>query len=554
VLTLLLISLLVACAGPATTDQTTTSVSPATTTAAATTTTASAPKPQGELIAAVNNFGSELFIPWLDPVFPHAYMLIYDMLIYWDYINEKFLPGLAESWDVSVDGMTTTFHLRQGIQFQDGWGELTSADVKYTFEMQASPKSIGKTAQTRRIASMDTPDPYTLVVHMKNPYHTFFVDMSMGNSGVCQGIVCKKYLETVGEEVASQKPIGTGPFKLIESNPGNYMKFEALDSHWRVVPEFKNVTLRLIPETSTLIAALKTGEVDLAQVPADQLSDLKTSGLAVEVNPVGGTVLVAGLGGMVIPEDTRYDPAIHNKDPWSDPRVRKAMAMAIDRQALCDALLAGFGNPASVPLYTAAANKYQYPYDPAAGRQLLKDAGYPDGFSFRIISSVMASFPGAPQVAEALAGYWQQIGLKPEIATIDYNTYLTKNIGKCQTAGDVWLNIISVIADELNKAETFLMPNVNQLTYSDTGSFAIYRDNPKSNFEERNALVDKLNQYYFDNVGPIPLFRNAYYFAWNSEKISPFIHEASARPLYLEYVRHAQPLNTFRLFNPWPGR
>jgi hypothetical protein len=95
---------------------------------------------------------------------------------------------------------------------------------------------------------------------------------------------------------------------------------------------------------------------------------------------------------------------------------------------------------------------------------------------------------------------------------------------------------------------------VNQLTYSDAGSFAIYRDNSKSNFEERNAVVDKLNQYYFDNVGPIPIFRNAYYFAWDSEKILPFIHEASARPLYLEYVRHAQPLNTFRLFNPWPGR
>ena len=99
---------------------------------------------------------------------------------------------------------------------QDGWGEFTSADVKYNFEMQASPKSVGKVAQCRRIASMDTPDPYTLVVHFKDPYPTFFVDLSMGNSGVCQGIVCKKYVETVGEEAASQKPIGTGPYKLVE--------------------------------------------------------------------------------------------------------------------------------------------------------------------------------------------------------------------------------------------------------------------------------------------------------------------------------------------------
>ena len=178
VLTLLLISLLPGCGASTTTTQASTSAPALATTQAPTssapvTTTAAAVKPQGELVAAVQSFGSENFLPWLDPVFPHAYMLVYDMLIYWDYINLKFLPGLAESWEVSPDGMTTTFHLRKGTQFQEGWGELTSADVKYNFEMQASPKSVGKTAQTRRIASMDTPDPYTLVVHMKDPYYTF---------------------------------------------------------------------------------------------------------------------------------------------------------------------------------------------------------------------------------------------------------------------------------------------------------------------------------------------------------------------------------------------
>jgi ABC-type transport system substrate-binding protein len=401
---------------------------------------------------------------------------------------------------------------------------------------------------------MDTPDPYTLVVHFKNPYPSFYVDMSMGNSGVCQGIVCKKYIETVGEDIASQKPVGTGPYKLVESDSGNYFKLEALDSHWRVVPEFKTATVRLIAETGTLVAALKNKEVDLAVVPKDQLMDLKASGVAVEENPIGGAILNVSLGGMVLPEDKRYDAASHNKDPWIDVRVRKAMAIAFDRQAISKAIYAGYADPAGVPLFSVDMDKYQYPYDPAAARQLLKEAGYPNGFSFIVVSSPGTAEQESPRVAEALAGYWQQIGLDPKIEVIDYNTYYSRNIIKCITAGNVWITPIGAIADQMSKVEFYLMPNVVQVMYEDEGSYAIYKNNPNGTFKERVALVDKLNQYYYENIGPIPVVRSAHGYAWNSDKILPFPHVDGIRPLYLEYVRHAQPLNTFRLFTPWPGR
>ena len=204
--TLLLISLLIACAVPATTTGSPassataiTSQTPITSALAATNAT---PKPQGELVGALSSFGNENWLPWLDPTMANVHDVVYDLLIYWDNVNRKFIPGLAESWEVTSDGLTLTYHLRKGIQFVEGWGELTSADVKYNFEMQASSKSIGKAAQCRRIASMETPDPYTLVLHFKDSYPTFFVDLSMANSGVCQGIVCKKYVETVGEEIS----------------------------------------------------------------------------------------------------------------------------------------------------------------------------------------------------------------------------------------------------------------------------------------------------------------------------------------------------------------
>ena len=547
-LTLLLISLLASCAAPATTNK-----APTTTTAPIITT-AAVVNPQGELIVALQAFGGENWLPWLDPSMANLHDIVYDMLIYWDHMNRKFLPGLATSWEVSQDGMTLTYHLRKGVQFSDGWGELTSADVKFNFEMHASKLSVGKAAQTRRIASMDTPDPYTLVVNFKDPYPTFYVDLSMANSGVCQGIICKKYFETVGEDTASQKPIGTGPYKLVDSQPGSYFKFEALDSHWRVVPEFKTLTTRLVIEASTLIAALKTKEIDMSMVPAAQLSDLKASGVTVEASSLGGTLLAVSLGGMVLPDDRRYDAAVHNKDPWTDVRVRKAMAISIDRAAICKAIYADYAQPASVPLFSADMDKYQYPYDPASAKQLLKDAGYPNGFSFNAISTPGGTSAESPRIMEALAAYWQQIGLDPKITVIDYNTYYSKNIVLCKTAGNVALVPNSAIADMLAKAEIFLFPNGAQVINQDAGSYAIYKNNPKMTFEERDALVNKLNQYYYENYIPISVLRNGFCFAWNSDKISPWPHHDSIRPLYFEYIRHAQPLNTFRLFSPWPDR
>jgi peptide/nickel transport system substrate-binding protein len=558
-LTLLIISLLISCAAaPATTQPTITSPQATTTQPPTSSTPASAVaatnKPQGELVAALQTFGNENFLPWLDASAAPLDDLVYDMLIYWDHLNFKFLPGLAESWEVSPDGLSLIYHLRKGVQWQDGWGEFTSADVKFNFEMQASKKSIGKVSQTRRIASMDIPDPYTLNVHFKDSYPTFWMDLSVGNSGICQGIVCKKYVETVGEEVASQKPIGSGPFKLVDSQSGSYFKFEALDNHWRVVPEFKTITVRLLPETSTLIAALKNKEIDLAQVPVEQLVDLKAAGVTVEVSPLGGGMLVIRWGGLVIPVDKRYDPAYHNKDPWTDVRVRKAMAIAIDREAISKAIFAGSAKPAGVPLNSADMDKYLYSYDSAAARQLLKDAGYPDGFSFKVISYLQPGVPESPRLMEALASFWQQIGLDPQIVVIDLATYNNKNVAPLKMAGEVSLYRIAPVADMLSRAELFLMPNVTTPLFEDEGSYAIYNDAPKKTFEERWACVDKLNKYYFENVGPIPVVRAGYCFAWNPEKILPWPHHESPAPVYYEYIRHAQPLNTFRLFNPWPDR
>jgi len=162
--------------------------------------------------------------------------------------------------------------------------------------------------------------------------------------------------------------------------------------------------------------------------------------------------------------------------------------------------------------------------------------------------------PGAsesPRIIETLAGYWKEIGLDPKITIIDYATYTNKNRTPLKTAGEVSLFRMSPGADMLSRTELYLMPNSMTTLFEDEESYAIWKEGyVRINVDERSEYVDKLNKYYYENVGPIPVIRAGLCYTWNPIKISPWPHQALTAPYYLEYVRHTQPLNTFRLFSP----
>ncbi|MCJ7595869.1 MAG: ABC transporter substrate-binding protein, partial [Desulfobacterales bacterium] len=199
--------------------------------------------PKDTVIIALSTLHEETFLPW-NGGGPRKFYLdtIYEYLFYLDPVTDKAIPGLAERWEMSEDGKIWTFFLRKGVPFNEGWGELSAEDVKYSVERLIDPKSIvGPASQMRRIIEkVEAPEKYKVVIYLKGPDSEF--DRGYMGNTMCQPILSKKYVEQVSDVKANAHPIGTGPFTLAEYKKGISIKLKAIpgvEKHWRVKPDFE---------------------------------------------------------------------------------------------------------------------------------------------------------------------------------------------------------------------------------------------------------------------------------------------------------------------------
>ena len=276
-------------------------------------------------------------------------------------------PSLAESWQVSPDGRQYSFTLRKGVKFHNG-DTLTSEDVKFSFERYrgASAKPLKDS-----VAAIETPDPGRVRFRLKRAWPDFMTFYTAASGA--GWIVPKKYVEKVGDEGFKKAPIGAGPYKFVSYSPGVELVMDAFEQFWRKTPNVKRLVLKSIPDEATRLAALKRGEVDVAYAIRGALAEelRRSPGLTLKPNVGQATFWVS------FPD--QWDP----KSPWHDRRVRLAASYAIDRQAMNQADSLGFSKitwsivPASFEFYWQPPG---YSYDPAKAKQLLSEAGYPNGF------------------------------------------------------------------------------------------------------------------------------------------------------------------------------
>jgi len=352
---------------------------------------------------------------WLDPstappqITPFGVLYaIHDALVR-PLPGQKMGPSLAESWTESPDGLTYEFKLRRGLKFHNG-DPVTSDDVRFSFERYQG--AAAKELKTH-VRQVDAVDPLTVRFHLREPWPDFMT--FYGTTATAAGIVLpRKYYEQVGAEGFRQKPVGAGPFKFVAQRAGVDITLEAFPGYWRHAPHIKRLTLNSVPDSTTRLTMLKSGQTDYALF----LDGPEAEAVKRDSRYTLADTRHASIFWIEFPE--QWDP----KSPWHDKRMRQAVNFALDRKATNEAACLGFCPPAGVivPRVMDFALQVEPPaYDPQRAKLLLADAGYPNG----IDAGELVPIPPFFTMGEAVVNYLNAVGIRVIMRQMERATFYT---------------------------------------------------------------------------------------------------------------------------------
>ncbi|MFG1477838.1 ABC transporter substrate-binding protein [Xanthobacter sp. V4C-4] len=351
---------------------------------------------------------------------------IFDGLVDYD-ADLKPVPALAESWDTSKDGLTFTLHLRDGVKWHDGT-PFTSADVKWTLEEVWKKIHPRNQAIFSKVTAVDTPDARTVVLHLSEPSIAI---LSSLNSNGAQVLPKHLYEGTdILNNPYNNKPVGTGPFVFKEWRKGEYVLLERNPDYWDAgKPYLDKVVFRVIPDAAARSAALEKGEVQwgvLSPVPlkdAERLAKLPNLRVSTEGYEWVSPWLFADF---------------NVERPYlKDPKVRQALAQAIDRAAISKVVWFGFAKPATSPVPSTLAAFHDdggvvYPFDPKKAEALLDEAGYkrgPDGTRFSLNIDYIPYGDDFKRTAEYIKQALKRIGVEANVRSQDTAAYTRRVYG-----------------------------------------------------------------------------------------------------------------------------
>jgi peptide/nickel transport system substrate-binding protein len=451
--------------------------------------------PSGELVYAMH---VTLSPSWFDPTETPAQITPFGILyalhdaVVRPLPGERMGPALAESWSESPDGLTYEFKLRPGLKFHNG-DPCTAEDVVFSFTRY---KGVGAAELKAKVKNVEVVDARTVRFHLHQPWPDFMT--FYGTTATAAGVVVpKKYLEQVGEDGFKQHPIGMGPYKFVSHTPGIELVLEANEAYWRHPPYIKRIIMKGVPEGTTRLAMLKRGEADIAFALEGEVAE------EVKRDPKLQLVDTRHASIQWLDFAEQWDP----KSPWHDKRVRLAANYAIDRQAINEAACLGFCPPTAVIIPRVmdfALQTEPLPYDPKKAKELLKEAGYPNGFD----AGDLAPIPPFYIVGESVVNYLNAVGIRVKMRTMEraafYTAWKEKKLPGLSIVG------AGASGNAATRVEAFIYskgtyayggyPDIDELFQQQ----AVERDKAK-----REALLHRIQQLTMERVmyAPIMDFR-----------------------------------------------
>jgi len=431
---------------------------------------------------------------------------LFDKLLHFQEDSTALEPGLATSWEVSPDGKTYTFHLRQGVRFHDGTPFDADA-VKINFDRQRKPLE-GQQFEFWQsffepvVDEVTVVDPQTVRISLRENDATFLSNLAMFSMGIVSPAALAKY----GADVA-RHPVGTGPFRFVKWDPNQKIVLAANEDYWDGRPYLDKLIFKPVPENAVRLLELEVGAIH----GMNGLNPDDTS--RVEENPELAFLEESGM-------NVGYLAMNNDRKPFDQVKVRQALNHAINKPALIKAFFADgrLGEAAKNPMpptlwgYNDAIRDYAY--DPARAKQLLSEAGYPQGFEMELwaLPVVRPYMPQGQRVAEAIQSDLAKIGVKVRITTYEWGTYLDK-----LSKGDHQAALIGWIGDN-GDPDNFLFNLLDASNARKGGStnYAFYRGQDAhhllmkarrvADMAERTRLYEEAQVAIHKDAPWVPLF------------------------------------------------
>ena len=443
-------------------------------------------QPEGQLTIA---FDASIAPTFLDPAetpgigTPFAFLYaMHDALI-------KPLPGndmapcLAESWKESADGLTWEFKLRQGLKFHNG-DPFTAEDVKFSFVRYkgASAKLLHD-----RVKAIEIPDPYRIRFVLDKPWPDFLVFYASPATGAAW-VVSKKYLEKVGEDGFKRQPVGLGPYRFVRQSPGLELVLEANEKYWRKKPTIKTLVFKGVPDRTTRLAMLKTGEADIGYLMVG------VEAATIKADPKLRLARVIPPAAWWLDFPDQWNP----KSPWHDRRVRLAAAMAIDKQGLNEAERLGYSRLTGsiIPSVMDFALRLEpYPYDPTHAKRLLAEAGYPNGFD----AGDLTPLPPFITMGEGAANYLAAVGIRTRIRGMERATFM--EAWRTKKLPGLLVTVTAAPGNAASRIESFVISTAPFATggYPDIDDL-FRQQGQERDRKKREVLLHQIQRLMYDRV------------------------------------------------------